>query len=67
MKGGTGRVMFVLTRDNPVTELFVQVISGCQEQWEVFDVDGIQWLRNGGDCKYDFSFRRTACSWSCND
>lgn len=42
MKGGTGRVMFVLTRDNPVTELFVQVISGRQEQWEVFDVDGIQ-------------------------
>ncbi|PQM39539.1 hypothetical protein Pyn_39102 [Prunus yedoensis var. nudiflora] len=51
MKGGTGRVMLVLNRDNPVTELFVQVISGCQEQWEVFDVDGIQWLRNGGDCK----------------
>lgn len=42
MKGGTGRVMFEWTRDNPVTELFVQVISGRQEQWEVFDVDGIQ-------------------------
>lgn len=51
MKGGTGRVMFKLTRDNPVTELFVQEISG-QEQWEeVFEFDGIQWLRNGGDCK----------------
>lgn len=62
MKGGTGFVRSTLYRVNPVTEFPVQLSSG-QAQWEAV-FDEIQWLRAGGDCQYELSFSRTACSLS---
>jgi hypothetical protein len=61
MKGGTVPVMFLSTKDSPVTEPSVLQMIPRHEQC-VAEFDEVQWLRGGGFCQCCFSFSRTACS-----